>query len=632
MTANPLDPAFEALLEHVKRVRGFDFTGYKRSTLVRRVRKRMDEVGMEGYGAYTAFLDQHPDEFSALFDTILINVTGFYRDAEAWEALTREVLAPLADRRRGGEPIRVWSAGCASGEETYTVVMALAEVLGEEGFRARVKVYATDVDEHALMQARQAVYPAKALEAVPAALRAKYFQPVGMQFCFRPELRRLVIFGRHDLVRDAPISHLDLLVSRNTLMYFNADTQARILSRFHFALGEGGVLFLGKAEMLRSHGSLFAPLNLRARLFARVQRAPLREWVMMTAGTAPPGPRHELRLREAALDAASAAQVVVSRDGAVVLANDPARALFGLAAADLGRPLQDLTLSYRPADLRTPVEQVMAERRKVVLEHVEHTAPGGELRAYDVHLVPMLEGAGLLGVSVSFVDVTAAHRLNVELQDANQELETAFEELQSTNEELETTNEELQSTVEELETTNEELQSTNEELETMNEELQSTNEELETINDELARRSAELNAVNAYVSSILTSVRVAVVVVDPDSTIRVWNRRAEDFWGLRAEEAVGHPFQNLEIGLPVERLKGAVRACIEGRSDAEEVVVDAVNRMGRPIVCRVTVAPFRGEAGSEVNGAVLVMEEQRAPAPAPDPAPEPGKAKAKRAR
>ena len=620
MSGSPLDPEFEALLEHVKRSRGFDFSGYKRSTLVRRVRKRMDEVGVEAWRDYGSYLDQHSDEFTALFDTILINVTGFFRDPEAWEALTRDVLLPLAERKQNGQPIRVWSAGCASGQETYTVVMALAEVLGEDSFRDQLKVYATDMDEHALMQARQAVYPPRALEGVPAELRGKYFEPAGTQFAFRPDLRRLVIFGRHDLVRDAPISHLDLLVSRNTLMYFNADTQARILGRFHFALEERGVLFLGKAEMMRSHGNLFAPLNLRARLFTRVNRAPLREWVNMTvagAGVIPPPQRQEVRLRDAALDAASAAQFVVSRDGVLLLANAPARALFGLSPGDIGRPLQDLTLSYRPVELRGPVEQVTAERRMVRLESVEHPAVSGELRTYEVHLVPMSDGANLLGVSVSFVDVTAARRLTAELQEANQELETAFEELQSTNEELETTNEELQSTVEELETTNEELQSTNEELETMNEELQSTNEELETINDELARRSAELNGVNAYVGSILTSVRVAVVVVDPDSTIRVWNRRAEDFWGLRAEEAVGQPFQNLEIGLPVERLKGAVRACVEGRSEAEEVVVQAVNRLGRAMACRVMVAPFRGN-GAEVSGAVLVMEEYRSATPVGD--------------
>lgn len=612
MPMQETDPGFEALLEHVKRSRGFDFSGYKRSTLMRRVRKRMDDVGVDEYRDYAGYLDHHSDEFTALFDTILINVTGFFRDPEAWEALTREVLVPLAERKQGGEPIRVWSAGCASGQETYSVVMALAEVLGEESFRARLKVYATDMDEHALMQARQAVYPAKALESVPPPLRDKYFEGMGTQFGFRPDLRRLVIFGRHDLVRDAPISHLDLLVSRNTLMYFNADIQGRILSRFHFALGDAGVLFLGKAEMMRSHGNLFAPLNLRARLFTKVNRAPLREWMMMSTatGVTPQAPRQEVRIRDAALDAGNAAQVVISKESVLLLANSPARGLFGLAAGDIGRPLQELTLSYRPVELRAPVEQVVAERRMVRLEGVEHPAAGGDLRTYDVHLVPMVDGATLLGVSVSFVDVTASRRLNAELQEANQELETAFEELQSTNEELETTNEELQSTVEELETTNEELQSTNEELETMNEELQSTNEELETINDELARRSAELNAVNAYVSSILTSVRVAVVVVDPDSTIRVWNRRAEDFWGLRSEEAVGQPFQNLEIGLPVERLKGAVRACIEGSSDAEEVVVEAVNRLGKTMVCRVSVAPFRGN-GSEVNGAVLVMEEHR---------------------
>jgi two-component system CheB/CheR fusion protein len=232
-----------------------------------------------------------------------------------------------------------------------------------------------------------------------------------------------------------------------------------------------------------------------------------------------------------------------------------------------------------------------------------------------VQLAPLAEGQAVLGVSVAFTDVTAAARLEAELRDANQELETAFEELQSTNEELETTNEELQSTVEELETTNEELQSTNEELETLNEELQSTNEELETINDELVRRGGELNALNGYLDSILGSVRVGVVVLDAAAQIRVWNRRAEDLWGLRPEEAVGQALQNLEIGLPVERLKGAVRAAIEGRAEADEVVLDAVNRRGRPIACRVTVVPFRSP-DRKVAGAVLMMEEQGAPAPA----------------
>jgi len=618
MTAQS-EPEFEALLAHLKQSRGTDFTGYKRSTLQRRFRKRMDEAGVDAYAAYAVHLDAHPDEFTALFNTILINVTSFFRDPEAWEALSREVLAPLAGRKAPHEAIRVWSAGCASGEEAYTLVMALAEVLGAEAVRERVKVYATDLDDEALAHARQAVYAAAAVEAVPEALRSKYFEPVpGGRFAFRADLRRPVIFGRHDLSRDAPISHLDLLVSRNALMYFNPDVQARILHRFHFALGEEGVLFLGKAEMIRTHGALFTPMNLKARLFTRAYRAPLRDRLLSALPpreAAEVDARRELRLREAAFDADPVAQVVVSVAGTLALANAPARALFGLSPADVGRPLQDLTLSYRPLELRGRVEQVLAERRPLRVERVDHAAPGGELRSYQVQLAPLAEGQAVLGVSIAFTDVSAAARLEAELRDANQELETAFEELQSTNEELETTNEELQSTVEELETTNEELQSTNEELETLNEELQSTNEELETINDELVRRGGEVNALNGYLDSILGSVRVGVVVLDAAAQIRVWNRRAEDLWGLRSEEAVGQALQNLEIGLPVERLKGAVRAAIEGRSEADEVVLDAVNRRGRPIACRVTVVPFRSP-DRQVAGAVLMMEEQGAQAPA----------------
>ena len=612
MTPAKTDPEFESLLDYLKRNRSFDFTGYKRSTLMRRVQKRMKAVEMESYAAYIDHLEVHPGEFAALFNTILINGTSVFRDPDAWRTLAADVIPQVA-ARRPSHPIRVWSAGCASGEETYTLVMVLAEALGVDAFRERVKVYATDVDAEALAQARQASYDTRDLEAVPEALRAKYFEPMGGRFVFRADLRRLVIFGRHDLVRDPPISHLDLLVSRNALMYFNAQVQARILSRFHFALGDGGLLFLGKAEMMRAHGDLFRPVDLRARIFGKVARGSVRDRLLLMApsvgGDGGEKLQRQVRLREAALDAHNAAQLVVDPRGGLVLANARARYLFGLASADLGRPLRDLTVSYRPVELRSRIEEVLASRVADTVSGVELPLPDGELHVFDVHVVPLLgPDKGPLGVSVTFVDVTGYQRLQAELRQTHQELETAFEELQSTNEELETTNEELQSTIEELETTNEELQSTNEELETMNEELQSTNEELETMNDELNRRTAEVNHASAYMASILASLRVAVAVVDRASDIRVWNRKAEDLWGLRPEEVEGHAFQNLDIGLPVERLKGAVRACIDGKSEVEETVLEAVNRRGRAIRCRVTCAPFLG-GDREIHGAVLTMEE-----------------------
>jgi two-component system CheB/CheR fusion protein len=381
------------------------------------------------------------------------------------------------------------------------------------------------------------------------------------------------------------------------------------------------VLFLGKAEMMRAHAGLFTPLNLKARLFSRVPRANLRDRLLAMAPAprddAGPVLRQQLRLREAAFDAAAAAQLVVGADGVVQLVNAHARHLFGVSAADVGRPLQDLTVSYRPVELRSRIEQVSQERRPLVVPHVDFPVADGEFHTFELRLAPLLSDNALLGVSVTFLDVTGFERLQAELQETNQELETAFEELQSTNEELETTNEELQSTIEELETTNEELQSTNEELETMNEELQSTNEELETLNDELQRRTGELNHVNAYTRSILTSLPLAVVVLDRGAAIRVWNPQAEELWGVRSEEVEGHPFQNLDIGLPVERLKAPVRACIDGTSRGEELALDAVNRRGRAIRCRVSCTPFvNGER--EVRGAVLLMEELREGAAPPD--------------
>ena len=610
------NPEFESLLEFIRANRGFDFTGYKRSTLVRRVDKRMAEVGIGEYEVYGHYLNENSGEFTALFNTILINVTSFWRDPEAWEALTGQYLPALLAAKAPDAPIRVWSAGCASGEEAYTLAMALAEAVGLDAFRERVKIYATDLDDEALAHARAAVYDERALEAVPEELRERYFERTGTgAFAFRPDLRRFVIFGRHDLVRDAPISHLDLLVSRNALMYFNSETQARIVTRLHFALNDDGLLFLGKAEMMRAHASLFSPLDLKSRIFRKVNRDSSRE--RLPAPSRLPRPEQQerlirqLRLREAALDSNPAAQIVLDANGQLVLANIRARAVFGVTAADVGRPIQDLTISYRPVELRSHIDKAFGERRASHISNVDYPGVDGSFRNYELFITPLSDfDHSVMGTSVTFVDVTAAKRLHAALQSTNEEVETAFEELQSTNEELETTNEELQSAVEELETTNEELQSTNEELETMNEEIQSTYEELETINGELGRRTGELHDTNAFMTAILTSLQSAVVVLDADSSVRIWSRRAEDLWGMRGEEAVGAAFQNLDIGLPVERLKAPLRACMDGRSECEEVVLEAVNRRGRTIRCRIICTPFTG-IDREVRGAVLVMDAER---------------------
>jgi two-component system CheB/CheR fusion protein len=609
------EKAFEELLGHLRESRGFDFTAYKRSSLKRRVDKRMETVGITSYEAYLDHLEVHQGEFAALFNTILINVTSFFRDEQVWAYMASDVIPALVAGKERGDPIRIWSAACASGEEAYSLAILLADQLGEDGFRERVKIYATEVDEEALAEARQATYSPRQVEGLSAEHLAKYFDRVNGDYAFNKDLRRSIIFGRHDLIQDAPISRVDLIACRNTLMYFNAETQSRIVARFYFALNDGGLLLLGKAEMLFNHSTTFAPVDLKRRLFRAVPKLNQRDRLLLVAQAG----REELvapvlshgRIREVAFDVDARPQVIVDAMGSVVLANDQARRQFGLSSRDIGRPLHELELSYRPADLRSAIERTTVERRPTALKNVQWPSGPDEIRSMEITVTPLLDQAAvLIGHKISFADVTPVLRLQEDLAHSKHKLDTAMEELHSTNEELETTNEELQSTVEELETTNEELQSTNEELETMNEELQSTNEELQTMNEELRNRGAELNEVNAFLGSVLTSLRAGMAVIDRNFEIQVWNDRAEDLWGLREGEVRGVHFLNLDIGLPVAELKPVIKETLTGADGNKVAVVTATNRRGRAFECRVTCSPLRSDH-REVTGAILLMEDQR---------------------
>jgi two-component system, chemotaxis family, CheB/CheR fusion protein len=598
----------QALLDHIKQSRGFDFSGYKRTSLERRIVKRLDALEISSYAEYQDYVEVHPDEFTELFDTILINVTGFFRDEDAWNFLATDVVPQLIEAIPEEEPIRVWCAACASGEEAYTVAMVLAEALGEAQFIARVKVYATDVDEDALATARHGTYTKDALEHLPAELLGKYWQSNGSTATFRAELRRCVIFGRNDLVQDAPISRIDLLVSRNALMYFIPETQARILSRFNFSLNPHGFLFLGKAEMLLTHGDLFRPYSLEWRVFTKIARTGIRDRLSFLAPARiepDTGSERYAQLREGAADSSPAAQIAIDQDGILAFANATARKLFAIALGDIGRPIQDLEVSYRPLELRTPISQAVNERRRVHVGRT-HLGPAGARRVLDVEAAPLSAIGDGLGVTVTFVDVTDLVDVSERFDDARRQLATAYEELQSTVEELETTNEELQSTNEELETTNEELQSTNEELETMNEELQSTNDELGSLNDQQRERSDEMDRLNVFLEGILGSLGVAVVVLDEDQRVQIWNDSAAELWGPRGDEVAGQHFLSLDIGLPLERVRDVVRAGLSPTPRASTIAVAAVNRRGKRFDCTVRAVPLVDRA-QRAYGVMLLM-------------------------
>ena len=604
------DEGIEGILRYLREARLFDFTGYKRGTLTRRIDRRMQQVDVDSYDGYIDYLEVHPEEFQQLFDTILINVSSFFRDPEAWDVIRQTVVPSILARKPDGQ-VRVWSAGCATGQEAYSIIMLLAEEMGVEAVKDRVKVYATDLDTDALERARQAEYSARDLANVPPELAEKYFRPSGAAYLFSGELRRSVIFGRHDLLQDAPISRTDLLICRNTLMYFNADVQSQLVHRLHFSVADHGFLFLGKVEML-SQSELFDVVDARHRIFRKVNRTSLRSRLLAMAGrVVDPVPIEDDRIVEAAFELRANPEILLDPAGVVLAVNARTREMFGVGLDAVGRPFQDLELSYRPVELRSRIDQVRSESRVVELDEVSRWTPSGELTFLDIKIVPLVVDGQQLGVVITFVDVSKHRQLREELEQTHRDLEVAYEELQSANEELETTNEELQSTIEELETTNEELQSTNEELETMNEELSSTNEELQAINDELRDRTAEVNQVNAYMESVLETLDASVIVVDRALQVRVWNGISFEMWGLRAEEVEGHNFLSLDLGFPVEALGPPIRACLQGEAPERPIELDAVSRRGHPVRCQVRVAPLKGAERSVEGAIILISAESR---------------------
>ena len=603
--AAPLDEELEALLAYLRDERGADFTGYKRPSLTRLINRRMRTAEVDSYSEYVDLLQVEPSELQHLLDVLLINVTSVFRDPAAWEELGGSLLPEALAALGPDEPVRVWSAACASGEEAYSLAILLHGLLGDDDYKRRVKIYATDIDEQALAVARQGRYRPDDLDGLTAEQRATYFEPDGPMLRFRADLRPSLIFGRHDLLQDAPISRVVLLSCRNVLMYFTAETQARVLERFSFALHEHGLLLLGKAEMLLTQSQLFTPVSLSQRIFRPRPRSGSGRLAALAVG----GQGRDTTLRraaEAAFVAAPAAQVVLDSAGTVVLLNARAERDLGLQQGDVGRLFAELELSHHPLELRGSVAAVQASGQAAEIRDTAWTPPGAAGGRWDIRIAPLTVDGEAQGVHLVFDDVSDRYELQLRLGHLDGELTTAYEELQSSSEELETTNEELQSAVEELETTNEELQSTNEELETMNEELQSTNEELQTLNDELRDRTLEVDRVNGFLQSILAGLDLAVVVVDTDYRVQLWNGAAERLTGLRSFEAEGRPLLDLDVHIPADKVIAALRSVVVAGEVPSPVDVDLTDRFGRPQRRRLTATPLLRAQGG-VHGAVLTL-------------------------
>jgi two-component system, chemotaxis family, CheB/CheR fusion protein len=540
-------PAYARLLDKLSAEYHFDFRQYKIDSLVRRIQARMSQVGLADVDAYIALLDRQPGEAQALFNTILINVTGFFRDTAAWEALCEQVLPRLLATAESTGTLRVWSAGCSTGEEAYSMAILLADRLTGVGRATDVKIYATDVDEDALTVARHGVYRLDQLKDVSPDRVERHFTREGQRYRFRRDLRRWCIFGRHNLVQDPPLSRMDLVICRNVLIYFKSGLQDRVIPRLHYALRDDGYLFLGRSESLLARSRWFTPVAAKWRIFQRsAQALPRPDAALLRAesdSTAAGMSREPRTVKDSGgvamerlVETLPLAVMVVDEADTIRAWNRAAATLFDVPMDNVvGKKFRDLDISYRAEGLRARIEEVKASRNTVRLEDVMFTRRSGATVHAEIHVTPLLdERQRFIGVMVAGTDITEQAHLRDQMSRLAEQHATATEELQSTNEELETTNEELQSTNEELETTNEELQSTNEELLSTMEELQAA--------------TAETQRLALYHASVVNSVDQPVFVLDHAFRVTSWNPAAEQHWKLTALQAIGRDFFALPIG------------------------------------------------------------------------------------
>jgi two-component system CheB/CheR fusion protein len=522
-----------------------DFRYYRKKMLRRRIERRMSLSHFNQLSDYLSFLREHPDELQQLAKDLLISVTSFFRDPEAWHALETEVIAPLVRAKQPDDPLRVWSAGCATGEEAYSLGMLVLGQVAAAQKDCRVQIFGTDIDEGWLEVARHAVYPDSISSDVSPERLARFFTRVNdSSYQVGKHLRETVTIARQNLITDAPFSKLDLIVCRNLLIYLEPEVQRKVVSLLHFALLEGAFLFLGPSETIGRHTDLFEPVSKKWRIYRRIgpTRPERLEFPIASAEEALPQPRRPAVVRPARplnfadlthrllLDKFAPAAVLVSRKYEILY-------IFGTAdrylAVSSGVPTPDLMLMAREglrSRLRSAIHKAVRENGPVTLTDVQ-VKRNGNYHPVRVDIVPVQDpqvAEGLL--LITFKDggpelpppqqpVEAVPEESMVRQLEN-ELKATKEDLQSTIEELESSNEELKASNEEVVSMNEELQSANEELETSKEELQSVNEELSTVNNQLQDKVQELETSSNDISNLLNCTDIATIFLDAGFRIR----------------------------------------------------------------------------------------------------------------
>ena len=599
----------EDLCQSLSQSTGHDFSGYKRSTMARRVARRMQVLGIDSATTYADRVRKDDGECMALFSDLLINVTKFFRDTHEFEALREIVVTPLIERAMEDDEIRVWVAGCSSGDEAYSMAMLFADEIEKRNRRLNVQIFATDIDEKMLSIARSGTYPLSSLSDIPAEYRQRFTIGNNQHVVIAPKIRDMVRFSLHSLIKDPPFSSMDLISCRNLLIYFEEALQRQVVPLFHFALRQGGFLFLGSSEAIQRYEDLFEVVDQSARVFRR--RTVQGRYNLQIAQ---PRARRTERLpglddqvmsqrREVSAEADALRRIAESYAPVSLLVDAEGNLLsrWGKVGRYLDFPDRIERTVHVPSLARAGLRDVLGG----LLRDVVKGAARAIVRDVEVHT-----DFGLMTVNVMCEPIDDDAYLVVIREsggltpiDTDDYLEVRPEEgqVRYLEEELQATRYRLRTAIEELETTNEELKSSNEEMMSMNEELQSTNEELTTVNDELKTKVDQLLVANADLTNFFTSTELVVVVVDRDLRVRSTSSSVDRVFP-GAGDKDGTALDQLEANLTdsefVERLTQAAKQ--DTSSEFRATSSDGT----REFLGRAT--PYKKKDGS-TDGAILVL-------------------------
>jgi two-component system CheB/CheR fusion protein len=666
-TEKPDDP-FRDLLVQVSAQTNIDFRNYKSSTILRRIGRRMAVTHNSSLRDYADYLRTQPDEVSELVKAFLIKVTGFFRDPEAFEFLNATIIPELIDRAKAnGRTLRLWSAGCATGEEAYSLALLIADQLGQDFPEWNVKIFATDLAADAINFARRGLYPENVLKDLPEDFRDRYFERIDHGYRISKTLRQAIIFGQQDISRGVPFPRIDLVTCRNLLIYLKPDLQQVMLDLFAYSLHQShGYMFLGKAETARPTKAMFELVNKKWKIYRCVGGSiafPLHEgsvhsgagnhsWREQRRRQIPPAIAGTLdlthseveiaqlrRINETMLRYANVAVVIIDRQYRILTINATARRLLGVRDIAYDHDFLHTVRGMPYQEMRRAIDTCFREHAGMNLQEIELdqlSEGSGRYVSFTIMLMQVEQGAPELAV-ITALDVTETVQIKKRLEAVqrehsemvnelsaankrfgtmNKELQDANEELQAANEELMLTQEELQATNEEFEATNEELQATNEELETNNEELQATNEELQTTNDELTARTAELQELSKQhrleqlqLASVLERYPHFIMVLNADDlTIQSINPTYKQLLGGR--DVNGLPMSEVFSGKQVDSLLKTLKTAARDSAtlNTGPILASVDNDNADLTRFTHTVVPISDASGSTVTRLFLYSE------------------------